>query len=105
MEVDAIPSSPIGSVLVGISLDVSPDGDHVAGLDVEQVEEDVELFAAIRNKINPQKWVNKYESQIGELDQLKLKIADLHGDRDEEAHMTQSVEFITVESVSVDLVG
>ena len=28
-------------------------GDHVAGLDAEQVEEDVELIAAIGTKMNP----------------------------------------------------
>ena len=44
---------------------MTPDVDHVARFDVEQVEnidENVELFAAIRTKINPQKWVNKHES-------------------------------------------
>ena len=38
MEVDATPPSPVGSVSVKISPDVTPGGDHVAALDVEQVE-------------------------------------------------------------------
>jgi len=49
--------------------------------------------------------VKKRRSQVGELDQLKLKIAVLHSDRDEEVHMTQLVGFITVELVSVDLIS
>ena len=45
--------------------DVTPGGDHIASFDVEQVEdidENVELFVAIGTKINPQKWVKKHES-------------------------------------------
>jgi len=38
--------------------------------------------------------VKKRELQVGELDQLKLKTIDLHGDRDEEVHTTQSIGFI-----------
>jgi len=41
-------------------------------LDAEQVEVKGELFVAIGIKMNTQKWM-KYESQVGELDQLKLK--------------------------------
>ena len=51
MEIDATPPSPVGSVSVKTSPDVTPAGDHVARVDVEQVEnidENVELFAAIR---------------------------------------------------------
>ena len=67
MEVDATLPPLVGSVSVKISPDVTPGGDHAAGLDakqVEDIEEDVELFAAIETKINSRKWVNKYESQV-----------------------------------------
>ena len=60
VEVDTTPSPPVGSVSVKISPDVTPGGDHVAALNVEQVEyidEDVELFAAIGTKMNSRKWV------------------------------------------------
>jgi len=56
--------APFGSV----SVEISPHGtlgDHVAGLDAEQVEKDVELFAAIGTKMNPRKWVKKYDTQVG----------------------------------------
>jgi len=36
--------------------------------------------------------VKKRESQVGELDQLKLKTVVLHNNRDSEIHMTQPVE-------------
>ena len=45
--------SPVGSALEKTSPDVTPGGDHVARVDAEQVEdivEDVELFAAIGNQ-------------------------------------------------------
>ena len=38
-------------------------------LDAKQVK----LFAVKEIKLNPRKWVKKYESQIGELDKHKLK--------------------------------
>jgi len=66
VKVDAAPPSPVDSVSVRTSLDVTPGGDHVASFDAEQVEdidENVELYAAIRTKIKPQKWVKKHESQ------------------------------------------
>ena len=88
VEVDATPPSPVGSLSAGISPDVTLGGDRVAVLDVEHVEEKIDLFAAIRAKMNPQKWVKKNEPQVGELDQLNLKITVLHGDRDKEVHMT-----------------
>ena len=56
MEVDATPPSPVGSVSVKTSSEVTPGEDHVANFDVEQVEdidENVELFAAIETKIKP----------------------------------------------------
>ena len=46
---------------------MTPGGDHAASFDAEQVEdidENVKLFAAIGTKIKPQKWVKKYESQV-----------------------------------------
>jgi len=49
--------------------------------------------------------VKKRESQVGELDQLKLKIVVFHGDRNEEVHMTHPIEFVATESVSVGLVS
>jgi len=57
---------------------VTSDKNHVADLDAEQVEEDVE--PAVETKMNPQKWVKKRESQVGELDKLKLKTNVLNGD-------------------------
>jgi len=50
VEVDATLPPPVGSVSVTTSLDVTPCGDLVASFDAEQVEdidENVELFAAI----------------------------------------------------------
>ena len=38
MEVDATPLSPVHSVSVRTSPDVTPNGDHVASFDAEQVE-------------------------------------------------------------------
>ena len=52
MDVDATPSSPVGSVSVGISPVVTPGGDRVAVLDAEQIEH-VDLIAAKRTKLNP----------------------------------------------------
>jgi len=49
VEVDATPPSPVGSVPVGISPDVTPGGDHVVVMDIEPVE----LFAAKGTKLNP----------------------------------------------------
>jgi len=56
MKVDATLPSLVGSVSVRTSPDVTPGVDHVASFDVEQVEdidENVELFAVIGTKINP----------------------------------------------------
>ena len=53
VEIDATPPSLVGSVSIRISSDVTLDGDHVASFDVDQVEdidENVELFAAIRKQ-------------------------------------------------------
>jgi len=56
VEVDATPPSSVVSVSVRTSLDVTLSGDHVASFDAEKVEdidENVELFAAIGTKIKP----------------------------------------------------
>jgi len=94
VEVDATSPTPVGSVSVRTSPDVTPGGDHAASFDVEQVEdidENVELFAAIGTKIKSQKWVKKHESQVGDRDKLQLKVV-LH-DGSKEVHMTQLVRF------------
>jgi len=62
-------------------------------MDTEQVE----LVAAKETKLNPWKWVKKYESRIGELD--KLKVVVLHDDIDKEVHMTQPVGLVTEDTV------
>ena len=71
------------------------EGNHVAVLDAEHVE----LVVVKETKKNPQKWMNNCESQVGELDQLKLKTAVLYGDRDKEVYMTQLAGFIAAKSV------
>ena len=72
-----------------------PGGDYAASFDVKQVEDiddNVELFAAYGTKINPWRWVKKYESQVSERDKLKLKVVVLHNGH-EEVHMTQPDRF------------
>ena len=56
VEVDATPPSPVGSASVKTSPDVTLGGDHVVRVDTEQVEdidENVKLFAAIGTKVKP----------------------------------------------------
>ena len=72
-------------------------GDRVAMMDIEQVE----LFAVKGTKLNPRKWVKKYESQIGKLDKRKLKVIVLHECTSKEVHMTRSVGFIAANLISV----
>ena len=79
MEVDATPQSPVSSVLVGISSDVTLGRDRVVVL----------VIAVKGTKLNPRKWVKKCEPQVGELDQPKLKTDVLHGNQDGGVHMTQ----------------
>ena len=101
--IDATPPSLVGSVSVRTSLEVTPDGDHIASFDTEQVEdidENVKLFVAIGSKINPWKWVKKNESQIGERDKLKLKVIVLHDGIGKEVYMTQPVRFTAEDSVT-----
>ena len=53
VEVNATPPTPVGSVTVRTSPDVIMDGDHADSFDAEQLEdidENIELFAAIRTK-------------------------------------------------------
>ena len=93
MEVDATLPSPVGSESVKTSPDVKPGGDHVAKVDTEQVEdidENIELFATIGTKIKPRKSMKKHESQACDRDKLKLKVVVLH-DGSEEVHMTQRI--------------
>ena len=47
VEVDATPSSQVGTISIEISSYVTPGGDNIAGLDAEQIEKDIELFATI----------------------------------------------------------
>ena len=50
VEVDVTPSTPVGSISVRASPDVTPGKDHVVSFDAEQVkdiDENVKLFAAI----------------------------------------------------------
>ena len=104
VEVDDTPPPPVGSVSVRTSPDVTPGVDHVASFDVEQVEdidENVELFAVIGTKINPRKWVKKHESQVGERDKIKLKVVVLHDDIDNGVHMTQPVRFAAEDLITV----
>ena len=61
---------------VEFAIDVIPGGDHEVRVDAEQVEdiaEDVELFAAIGTKVKPRLWVKKHESQACDRDKFKCK--------------------------------
>ena len=74
---------------------MTPGEDHVARVDTEQVEnidENVKLFAAIGTKVKPHSWVKKHESQACDRDKLRLKAVVLHDGR-EEVHMTQPDRF------------
>ena len=67
VEVDATPPPPVGSVSVRTSSDVIPSGDHIARFHAEQVEdidENVELFVAIGTKINPRNWVRSMNLKL-----------------------------------------
>ena len=70
-------------------------GDHVASFNAERVEdinENVELFAAIGTKIKSRNWVKKHESQVVNHDKLKAVV--LHNGS-KEVHMTQPGRFAT----------
>ena len=95
VEVDVTPSSPVGSISVKTSPDVTPGEDHVARVDAEQVEDvdkNVELSVAIGTKVKPRTWVKKHESHVYDRDKLKLKAVVLH-DGSEKVHMTQPDRF------------
>ena len=79
---------------------MTPGGDQVDSFDAEQVEdidENVELFTAIGTKVKSRKWVMKYESQVGNRDNLKV-VALYDGSK--EVHMTQPVRFAAKDSVT-----
>ena len=104
VEVDATPPPLVGSVSVKILPDVTPSGDHIASFDAKQVEdidENVELFAAIETKINSRKWEKKHESQVGKCNKLKLMVVVLHDGIGKEVHMTQAVQFAAKDLVTV----
>ena len=88
MEVDATPSSQVGTISIEISSYVTPGGDNIAGLDAEQIEKDIELFATIWIKMNPRKWAKKHESRVGEVDRIKMKTIVIYNDHDKKIHMT-----------------
>ena len=58
VKIDATPPSPVSSISIGISPDLTPGGDHLAVMDTKQVE----LVAAKGTKLNSQKSVKKRES-------------------------------------------
>ena len=65
VEVDATPSSPVGSASKETSAEVTPGGVYDTKGDAEQVDNivvDVELFAAIGTKVKPRLWGKKHES-------------------------------------------
>jgi len=67
VEVDATPPPPVGSISVRTSSDVTPGGDHIASFDAEQVEnidENVELFVTVGTKKNPRKWVKSMNLKL-----------------------------------------
>ena len=66
---------------------------------IEDIDENVELFAAIGTKIKSRKWVKKHESQACDRDKLKLKTVVLH-DGSKEIHMTQPGRFTIEDSVT-----
>jgi len=97
VEVDATASSPVGLALEETSSEVTAGGDYETKIDAEQIEdiaEDVELFAAIGTEVKSRLWFKKHESQACDLDELKLKAVALHDGR-EEIHMSQSDGFAT----------
>ena len=57
----------VGSALEKTSPDMTPGRDHVASFDAEQVEdidENVKLFAAIGTKTKPRKWMKKHDLKL-----------------------------------------
>ena len=104
MEVDGTPPTLVGSVSVKILPDVTPSGDHIASFDAKQVEdidENVELLAAIGTKIKPRKWVKKHEFQVGDRDKFKLKVVVLYDSIVKKVHMTQPARFTAKDLITV----
>ena len=103
VEVDATPSSSGGSASDDTSSEVTPGGAHDNKRDAEQMDdivEDVELFAAIGTKVKPRSWLKKHGSQACDIDKLKLKAVVLHDGR-EEVHMTQSDRFAAADTGTI----
>ena len=75
MEVDATLPSPVGSVSGKTSPDVTRGGDRVARVteQVEDIDQNVQLFAAIGTKVKPRSWVKKHESQACSRDKLNRR--------------------------------
>jgi len=51
VDVDATPPPPVDSLSIGISPNMTPDGDHIAVMDIEQTE----LVLAIKNQVESTK--------------------------------------------------
>ena len=67
MEVDATPSSPVGSALEKTSSNVKPGRDRETKGDAEQVEDiakDVEVFAATGTKVKPRSWLRSMNLKL-----------------------------------------
>ena len=102
VEVNATPPSPVGQVSGKTSPDVTPGGDRVARVTelIEDIDKNVELFAAIGTKVKPHTCVKKHDSHACDRDKFKLKAIVLHDDR-EEVHMTQPDRFAAEDSGKV----
>jgi len=85
--------------LAQYSIRISPGcdtrGDRVAAMDAEEAN----LSAVKETKMNLRKWVNKRVPQVGEVDQLKLKVVVLHDGISKEVHMNQPYVFVVAKSV------
>ena len=60
---------------------MTPGEDHVARVDAEQVEdivEDIELFAAIRTKVKPRLWLKKHESCNAPIPRIRGRHCDVY---------------------------
>jgi len=83
---------------------VTPSREHVGSFDIEQVEdidENVKLFAALGTKVKPRRWVKKHESQVGDRDKSKLKVIVLYDSIVKEVHLTQPVGFAAKDLITV----
>ena len=62
----------------------------------------IDLIVPKRTKKSPSKWiVKKHESQVDELDQLKLKTVFPHDDHNDEIHRTQLVAFVATDLIQL----